>query len=342
MQTGIIRDARFLEHDMGSAHIESPNRLDAIYRMIDRKVDFPFLDISPRPASESEILYIHTPEYYRRVRGTAGKPHVPLDPDTSTSARSFETSLLAAGGVLAAADAIVEGRVRNAIAFIRPPGHHAEIDRARGFCIFNNIAITAEHLIRLRGMKRILIVDWDIHHGNGTQNQFYERSDVIYVSIHQSPFFPGTGYWSETGRGSGKGYTINVPLSPGKTDADYLFIMKKLLAPIALQFSPDFILVSAGFDIHFSDPLGGMEVTTEGIGAITRELVDLARKTCDDRLLIALEGGYNLQAIQDGSLEVLRQLHGSGRATTFSAEASPEALRELAPVFEMHNTHWKI
>ena len=342
MQTGIIRDARFLEHDMGDAHIESPSRLDTIYRMIDQKVDFPFLDIPTRPASEEEILYIHTPEYYRLVCSTAGKPHVALDPDTSTSARSFETALLAAGSVLAAADAVIEGRIRNAIAFIRPPGHHAEIDRARGFCIFNNIAIAAEHLIRRRGMKRILIVDWDIHHGNGTQNQFYDRSDVLYFSIHQSPFFPGTGYWSETGTKAGKSYTINVPLSAGKTDADYLFIMKKLLAPITAQFTPDFLLVSGGFDIHFSDPLGGMNVTTEGIGAITRELVSLAQDTCHDRLLIALEGGYNLQAIQDGSLEVLRQLNGSGQVSSLSYEASPEALRELAPVFEMHNTHWNI
>lgn len=334
MTTGIVKDRRYLEHSMGDFHPESPKRLDAIYRMIDEEVSFPFLNIEPRAASEEEIQWVHTPSYFDTVKATSGKERVVLDPDTSTSARSYEVALLAAGGVLNAVEMIMRGEAKNGFAFVRPPGHHAEASRAMGFCLFNNVAIGAEYLLKKHGLQRILIVDWDLHHGNGTQNAFYDRDDVLYFSTHQFPHYPGTGHWSELGAGKGEGCTINIPLFPGKTDSDYNYIFEKILFPIAEKFQPDFILVSAGFDIYHGDPLGGMRITSEGFGSLAHSLKRLAEKHCQGRILITLEGGYNLQGLSTGSREVLFQLSGQKESKAIQAQASPETQRELRPIFE--------
>lgn len=335
METGIVKDLRYLEHTMGEFHPESPNRLEAIYRMIDEEIAFPYLTIEPRAATEKEIQWVHTSSYVSTIKATAGKERVVLDPDTSTSARSYEVALLAAGGVLKALELILQGKVKNGFAFVRPPGHHAEASRAMGFCLFNNVAIGAEYLLNTQGQKRILIVDWDLHHGNGTQRSFYKRSDVLYFSTHQYPHYPGSGHWSETGQDDGDGYTINVPLSPGKTDSDYLYIFEKLLSPVTQKFQPDFIIVSAGFDIYEGDPLGGMRITAEGFGALANALMRLADKHCKDRILFALEGGYNLRGLSFGSKEVLLQLSGQKKQPDIPAEASADTKRELQPIFEI-------
>jgi acetoin utilization deacetylase AcuC-like enzyme len=334
METGIVKDRRYLEHNMGDFHPESPKRLEAIYRMIEEEVSFPFLDIEPRLASAEEIQWIHTASYFQMIKETPGKERVVLDPDTSTSARSYEVALLAAGGVMKAAEMIMQGKVKSGFAFVRPPGHHAEASRAMGFCLFNNVAVGAEFLLKKHSLQRILIVDWDLHHGNGTQNSFYDRNDVLYFSTHQYPHYPGTGHWSELGEGKGEGCTINVPLSPGKTDSDYLYVYEKLLSPIAEKSRPDFILVSAGFDIYQGDPLGGMRITAEGFGALAHSLKGLAEKHCEERILFVLEGGYNFQGLSTGSREVLFQLSGQKDPPAIQSQASPDIQRELKPIFE--------
>ena len=334
MKTGIVKDPRYMEHNMGDFHPESPKRLEAIYRMIDKDIKFPYLTIEPRTATEEEIQWVHTPSYVSAIKSTSGKERVVLDPDTSTSARSYEVALLAAGGVLKAIELILKGKIQNGFALIRPPGHHAEASRAMGFCLFNNVAIGAQYLLKKHGHKRILIMDWDLHHGNGTQNSFYDRNDVLYFSTHQFPHYPGTGHWREIGEGKGEGFTINIPLSSGKTNSDYLYIFEKILSPIADKFQPDFILVSAGFDIYEGDPLGGMQITAEGFGALANALLRLADKHCKNRILFTLEGGYNLQGLSEGSREVLLQLSGQKTKPDIPANATPDTQRELQPVFE--------
>jgi len=236
--------------------------------------------------------------------------------------------------VLKAIELILEGKVQNGFAFIRPPGHHAEASRAMGFCLFNNIAVGAEYLLKKHGQKRVLILDWDLHHGNGTQNSFYDRNDVLYFSTHQYPHYPGTGHWSETGQGNGEGFTVNIPLSPGKTDIDYLYIFEKILSPVTDKFQPDFILVSAGFDIYEGDPLGGMKITAEGFGALANALIQLAKKHCKNRILFALEGGYNLQGLCSGSKEVLLQLSGQKETPSSQPKTSPAVQQELQSIIK--------
>jgi len=342
MRTGIVKDARFTNHHMEPGHVESPERIEALNRMVEERIKFPFLLIEPRLASEDELGLVHTVEYIRRVKSTAGKERVGLDPDTSTSPLSWETACLAAGGVLRAADLIMEGKVQNAMALVRPPGHHAEANAAKGFCLFNNIAIAAEHLVQKHGLARILIADFDLHHGNGTQNAFYGRPDVLFFSTHQCPLYPGSGHWSEAGEGPGLGTTINVPLSAGKTDSDFLFIYSKLLGAVARQFRPEFILVSAGFDIYGGDPLGGMDVSEKGFAALAAELAGLAGELSGGRLLVTLEGGYNLLGLRQGAEAVLLQMAAAAPRPDVPAEASASTMRELAPVIKNIGKYWKL
>jgi acetoin utilization deacetylase AcuC-like enzyme len=343
MKTGIVKDWRYVEHNMGTGHPESPERIRAIYERLEKEKELDSLSvIAPRPATEKEIALIHTQEYIEQIKQTAGCERTFLDPDTSTCARSYEVALLAAGGLIEAADRIMDGKVQNAFALVRPPGHHAEASQAKGFCIFNNVAIAAQYLVEKRGLRRILIVDWDLHHGNGTQNAFYPRDDILFFSTHQFPYYPGSGHWSEVGKGKGEGFTVNVPLGSGKTNDDFLFIYRKLLSPIATAYKPEFILVSAGFDIFAGDPLGGMEVSVTGFGALAAELMSLAKQTAQNRLLFTLEGGYNLFGLQDGVRSVLLAL--SGRGSESPAKLSPSASleRELSPVFKVQRTFWPV
>ncbi|MBN1938984.1 MAG: histone deacetylase, partial [Candidatus Aminicenantes bacterium] len=264
MPTGIVLDPRFNDHFMGPGHMECPERLEAIAAVLDEEPVLPLALVPARPAAADELAAIHAPEYIDFLSRTRNKSYVQLDPDTSTSSLSYDAALLAAGGTIEAADFILAGPGRNAFALVRPPGHHAERGRAMGFCLFNNAAVAAAHLIGRRGLRRVLIADWDVHHGNGTQQAFYSRSDVLFFSTHRAPFYPGGGGWDEIGDGPGRGFTVNVPLSAGKTDGDYLFIYRNILGPIAAAFEPEFIIVSAGFDIYTGDPLGGMAVSLEG------------------------------------------------------------------------------
>jgi acetoin utilization deacetylase AcuC-like enzyme len=340
MTTGIVKDRRYMEHDMGPFHVETPQRIESIYRMIDEKIKFSPSVIEPRFATEEELSLIHTSSHVNLVKSTAGKEHVQLDPDTSTSAKSWDVARLAAGGVLRAVDLIMERKIQNGFALVRPPGHHAEASRAMGFCLFNNIAIGAAHLLEKHGLKQILVVDWDLHHGNGTQHSFFDSDKVLYFSTHQYPHYPGTGHWNEVGDGQGEGFTVNVPLRPGKTDGDYLSIFQKILRPITSEYKPEFILVSAGFDIYEGDPLGGMEITKQGFAALAAELLDLAAGFSQNRILCALEGGYNLQGLQDGVEHILYQLSGEASKPAVDPNLSPTTERELAPIIETHKKFW--
>lgn len=341
MTTGIVRDARFLAHHMGPGHPESPGRLEAIQARLDAEPGLPLLQIEPRPATAEEIGLLHAPEYVGFLSATAGSDFVPLDADTAATARTYETALLAAGGAIEAADAILRGRADNALALVRPPGHHAELNRAMGFCFFNNAALAAEHLIRRRGLGRVLIVDWDLHHGNGTQHLFDLRPDVLYFSTHQSPLFPGTGSVAEKGHAEGEGFTVNVPMRAGRTDGDFLAVYRDILGPIAADFRPDFIIVSAGYDICAGDPLGGMLVTGDGFAALTAEMIRLAGSLCGGRLLLVLEGGYHLERLADGVRRSLGQMAGIDPLPALEPGMSPDAAAEAARTVAVHKRFWR-
>jgi len=342
MATGIVRDDRYLDHFMGPGHVEGPERLEAIHDMLDRDFGTKLERLEPRPASPDEIAAVHAPEYVSFLSLTAGKPRVYLDPDTSTSSRSYETARLASGGAIAAADAVLDGRVRNAMALVRPPGHHAEAGRAMGFCLFNNVAVAAEHLLRRRGLSRVLIADWDVHHGNGTQHAFYGRKDVLFFSTHRFPFYPGTGFRDEVGTGEGRGFTVNIPLGPAKGDEDYLHVYRTIFRPIARAYAPEFILVSAGFDIYRADPLGGMDVTFDGFAALAAEIVAAAEEACGGRLLLVLEGGYNLEGQAEAVKRVLLQLAKAEKPPEIRVDPTPTTLKELAPAVKIQRAFWPV
>jgi len=317
-KTGIVRDKRYLEHDTGGYHVENPQRLVHIYRALD-EIDSPLEEITPRPATREEITAVHDPEYVDRIAATAGKEARHLDADTVTSSKTYEVVLLASGGLLAAIDAVMDD-VDNAFALVRPPGHHAERNRAMGFCIFNNVAIGAQYARSQHGLERVLIVDWDLHHGNGTQKTFYEDPHVLYFSTHQYPYYPGTGHYTEIGEGAGKGYTVNCPLSPGYGDADYANILRHCLRPIAVAYRPQLILVSAGFDIYRQDPLGGMAVTEEGFARLIDIIMDVADSVCEGRLVVTLEGGYHLDGQARSVKEVVKRMAGESALDRDSRE----------------------
>ena len=310
--TGYVYDERYLLHDPGSWHPERPDRLKAIQRALkDSGVLELLVPIQPYPAPLSWVERLHDPDYIRRFKKACEKGRQILDTqDCGISPQSYDIALLAAGGVMAAADAVMGGQVDNAFCAVRPPGHHAERDRAMGFCFFNNVALGALYLLENFGLERVAIVDWDVHHGNGTQHSFYSDPSVYYSSAHQYPFYPGTGDETETGTGAGLGTTLNFPLPPGSDDDDYLELVENWLIPAMFRFKPDLILLSAGFDAHKDDPLANMLLSTECYGKMTRLILSAAREICQGRLVSLLEGGYNHDALSDSVLCHIKELLG--------------------------------
>ncbi|OHE18572.1 MAG: hypothetical protein A2X96_00110 [Syntrophobacterales bacterium GWC2_56_13] len=345
--TGIVKDMRYLRHGPEFAHPESPQRLISIYEMLDNPdMSWKFAWIDARYATREDLERVHRPSYLDTIAATAGKT-VMLDPDTVATAETYDVARLAAGGVMNAIDSVASGETDNAFALVRPPGHHAQAAVAAGFCIFNNIAIGARHALARHGMKRILIVDWDLHHGNGTQEIFFEDRQVLYFSTHQSPAYPGTGGLTEMGKGEGIGYTLNVPLSPGADDAFYVRVFRDILSPIVLAFKPEIILVSAGFDPYVGDPLGAMEVTPEGFACMTRILLDLADECCGGQMVLVLEGGYQIQGLTKSVRAVLLELLGETRVTEetllrIAARPDEKADRQIGRVREQFEPYWPV
>ncbi len=312
--TLLIYSDDFLNHDTGPRHPERPDRLRAITQGLksaglwDKFTHIPF-----READIAIPGLIHDPDYLTAAQLACEQGRVShLDNDTPISRESFRIALLATGGAIAAAEAILAGKDTNALCLHRPPGHHAEFDRAMGFCIINHIAVAAAWLTQKKGLSRVAIVDFDVHHGNGTQHLFESRSDVLFVSIHQDPtrFYPGTGFARETGKGPGSGFTLNIPMPPGSGDAQYEHAFNEKIIPALDAFQPQFLLISAGFDAAAGDPLASMELTPAGFAMMTRLLLDAANRHCAGKYVSLLEGGYNLQTLSDGVAAHARQLLG--------------------------------
>lgn len=341
MTTGLVRDPVFLKHDPDGWHIESPARLDVLYRMLDAPENAERYRLVPsRPAAVEELQLIHSPDHVARMRETSGRDLTILDGDTSASRGSFEAAIRAAGSVCEAVSMVHSGLLDNAMALVRPPGHHAERGRAMGFCIFNNVAVAAAYARKILGIERVLVVDWDVHHGNGTQHSFEDDNSVLYFSTHRYPFFPGTGAAEEKGFGSGEGYTVNVPMAAGSDDGDYSSVFSRVLAPIALEFQPGLILVSAGFDSHRRDPLGGMGMSEKGFAHLTRLLMDMAEESCDGKVVFALEGGYDLDALSDSVSCVLDEL--TGVSVTRDMELPSRRLGRLYErIYSVHGKQWR-
>jgi acetoin utilization deacetylase AcuC-like enzyme len=314
----IVIDQAYLKHLPGESHPERPERIQALLDLagdLDRAV-FDFA--SPRAATRAEVERVHDDEHVRLVESTSKHNAFALDGDTITCRDSFGVALLAVGGFLTLLDAIAARQNSCGFALVRPPGHHALSDRAMGFCLFNTMAIGAEYLKHVHGAKKILIVDWDVHHGNGTQAAFYDDPAVLFISTHQYPFYPGTGAVNEIGAGAGEGFTINVPLPAGCADTEYLQVFQDVVAPAAEKFQPEWILVSAGFDPHRRDPLAGMNLSEAAFGAMANSLLTLAERFSEGRIAFLLEGGYDLQALRTSSAAVLNAMQAPQPASAYS------------------------
>jgi acetoin utilization deacetylase AcuC-like enzyme len=330
MDTLILRDDCFLGHDPGTGHVESAGRLRAVYEDLDaREIPGTRLEC-PRAAHRDELERVHEASYVDRIGATAGQERIQLDPDTATSPGSYAAAVRGAGAVVQAVEAVVGGRAGGAFALVRPPGHHAESVRAMGFCLFNNVAVAAAHAVAELGCRRVLILDPDVHHGNGTQRSFWESREVLYVSSHRFPFYPGSGWFDETGAGAGEGHTLNLPMPAALGDADFLHLYSEVVEPVVSQFRPDLILVSAGFDTWQNDPLGGMSVTVDGYRALFGLFLRWAAEYCPGRLVFALEGGYDPAGVVVGVRAALELTAGVLEAPeAIEASPAPQA-REIA------------
>ena len=302
-------DPAMIEHDPGPGNPDRPARLDAIRRLLEQDPIPGTSWRTPGPAPREAIERVHDPDYIDEIEAFRGRTGA-LDRDTIVSAGSVRAAFLAAGAAIESVNAVVEGAAPRAFALVRPPGHHAERRHAMGFCLFNNIAVAAAHARAALGCRRVLIIDWDVHHGNGTQASFYDRNDVLFFSIHQHPLYPGTGAVDETGVGDAEGCTVNVPLPAGFGDAEYAAVFEQVLVPTADWFEPDLVLVSAGFDAHRDDPLGGMTVSTQGFAALCTCVRSIADRHAAGRLALVLEGGYDVDTLAASVHECIGVLAG--------------------------------
>ena len=285
-------------HDSGQGHPERPQRLHSIMEHLETRNLLDQVPVSiPVEAGLASLELIHTSAHIETVSRLAalGRP-VAATPDTVVSPSTYRAALLAAGAVQEAIDVVVENRADNCFCVVRPPGHHAEREEMMGFCYFNNVGIAARYLQAQHGIEKVAIIDWDVHHGNGTQHSFEEDPSIFFFSIHQFPHYPGTGSRGERGRGAGSGYTLNAPMPAGSGDSEYLQVFQEELRPAMESFEPDFILISAGFDAHRADPLGAIQLTERGFEALTREVLSMAEDYCGGKVVSTLEGGYDLEA----------------------------------------------
>jgi acetoin utilization deacetylase AcuC-like enzyme len=333
MPIRVLTDPAMLAHDPGRWHPEKPARLEAVFGALD---GLPVDVVAPAPASRDALLRAHDPAYVDAILALEGQS-ARLDPDTNVSAGSIPAALLAAGAAIGAVDAAISGVP--AFAAVRPPGHHAERDRPMGFCLFGNVAIAAEHA-RSRGIERVLIVDWDVHAGNGTAAAFADRRDVLVFDTHRFPFYPGTGAAHEVGVGEGRGFTVNVPFPERIGDGDYRVAFDELLEPIADAFRPELVLISAGFDAHRADPLGGMDVTSDGFAVLCAAVRSIAARHAGGRVAMVLEGGYDVDALAASVRSCLQILDGS--AAPRPAEPTRRGRAVIDEVKAIHRDFWRV
>jgi acetoin utilization deacetylase AcuC-like enzyme len=344
--TAVHIDETYENHVMPAGH---PERADRIRYLLDHRALLDKAGVrllkTGRRAEREDILRVHEPGLVDRLEATAGRSYVMLDADTHTSELSWQTALRAAGGLIDTVDAVMAGEETNGFALVRPPGHHAEPDRSMGFCLINNVAIAARYLQDVHGIDRILVIDWDVHHGNGTQRAFYEENGVLFVSIHQYPCYPGTGSLVDTGAGDGEGYNINIPLAPGSGDAEYAAVFDRIIRPAAAAYKPGFVLVSAGFDAHRDDPLAGMTVTRAGFRFMASAVAEIAGVSAAGRLVAVLEGGYNLEALVS-SVDTVTDVF-SGNADTpqpggFDPLTDADAEQLCEPMLRIQSRFWNL
>lgn len=337
IRSAVVIDREYLKHDPGPFHPERPERLKPLIELAAQLDVKSFSLLPPKAAKREAVESCHSADYIQLLESTSKANGYALDGDTITCRDSFGVGLLAVGGFLELLDSIAAKDSRDGFALVRPPGHHALKNQAMGFCLFNTVAIGAHHLKRRYGAKRILIMDWDVHHGNGTQEAFYEDPSVLYLSTHQSPYYPGTGAIDETGAGAGTGYTVNVPLPAGCGDAEYLRVFRDIVLPVVDQFEPEWVLVSAGFDPHQRDPLGGMGVTEEGFAGMARQLLDLADRYAGGQIAFLLEGGYDLTALKMSVAAVLEQMRVRRKMELSSAVGGDRIKPLIRQILERHS-----
>ncbi|MEJ2209668.1 MAG: histone deacetylase [Anaerolineae bacterium] len=335
MVTGYVYHPLYLEHDL-RGHPENQQRLKTILRVLETHEMLPRLvPIEAHPISAERLQRVHTPGYIAQVQRVARQGGGHLDADTYVRPASYDAALMAAGGLVEATRAVLDGEVDNAFALVRPPGHHALAGRGMGFCLFNNVAIAARYALAERGLERVLIVDFDVHHGNGTQAEFEADPAVMYVSTHQYPYYPGTGHWRETGVGQGQGSIVNVPLPGGVGDEGFRRIFHEVIGPAAWRFQPQLILVSAGYDAHWDDPLAYLQLSIGGYMSSARALYDLAAELCQGRLVFTLEGGYHQEALGYSILNTFAVLLGDeGWDLVDPLGPSPRGERPIDDVIE--------
>ncbi|OQA08476.1 MAG: Histone deacetylase-like amidohydrolase [Firmicutes bacterium ADurb.Bin373] len=345
MKTGLIYDEAYLNHDTGS-HPENGYRVAYAYNYLAKAGILEKLEaIQPRPATTEEIELVHKPVYVAKIRDFSRRGGGNLGGDNAGSRGTFETALLAAGGTLAAVDAVLEGKVDSAFALVRPPGHHATPGAAMGFCFFNNVAICARYAAKKYGLERILVVDWDEHHGNGTEETFYNESSVLYFSVHREWNFPGTGQAANAGEGKGAGFNINVPLPRGSNDDDYEFVFRQILLPAACAYNPELILVSAGMDAHADDYIGQMSMSGPGYARLAAVVLEITDK-CGGAPVFVLEGGYNPKALGESVLAVIDTMvnrePGEEYQKDTGLQAKMAAKSAVASVKEVQKRYWPV
>ncbi|RJP92463.1 MAG: histone deacetylase [Desulfobacteraceae bacterium] len=339
LRVGIARDERFLEHKTGHFHPEHPKRLETVYRMIDRHFKDRLIAVPPEPATLEQMERIHTQAYIKRILKTADQRITSLAPDTPISADSYLAAWLAAGACIKGVDSLMDLDCDAFFALIRPPGHHALPDRASGFCLFNNIAIAAQYALDRHHLRRILVIDWDIHHGNGIHDIFYNSREVLYFSTHDLLLFPYSGELTQTGGESAPGYTVNVPITRELTDADMIYLYREILRPVIKGYQPQLIMVAAGFDAHTDDPIGRSRLTEATYRGITRLLMDLRSVADKPPLFFALEGGYHQRALADSIQAILTELLSDQASEPPDTPQSPEIVDLVANVRSIHSSY---
>lgn len=339
MLTGIVRDERYLEHMPGHAHPEHPSRLRTIHDMLDKHPPGELIAVPAELATLEELELVHTPTHVKKVLKTAEQPFTNLAPDTPACAKSYLSAWLAVGGCVRAVDALMEHRCEACFCLVRPPGHHALPDRAGGFCFFNNLGIAARYAAKKYRLKRILVIDWDIHHGNGIQELFYSDPSVFYFSTHNMLLYPYSGDMDETGTGAGSGYTVNIPLPRKLGNENFFHIYRETLTPIFRRYRPELVMIAAGFDAHREDPIGRSCMTSKDFRHLTRLLLKLLWGAGSPPLLLSLEGGYNPRALTDSVREVLSALVLPEEEALPIATPSPDTEILVANVFEMHRPY---